>query len=188
MKKTISTSLLFWILFIASFSASAKLFDFEDLPDSASVTDQYVADGVSFANTIALTSGFSLNEIDYPPYSGKVVVGDDGNGPVEINFSNLTNNVSAYFTYSTQLTINVYGENSSFLGSINSATSSNLGSNTLISIAYQGIKRLQISGESPESFVMDNLQPVPEPDEYALFGVGFLAIYIRLGYHRRKLG
>jgi hypothetical protein len=47
--------------------ARATTIDFEGFPDSTIVTTQYP--GLTFSNTIILTSGISLNEFEFPPHS-----------------------------------------------------------------------------------------------------------------------
>ena len=64
---------------VAGRSANAATIDFEGFPDSTVLTSQYL--GLTFANTIVLTSGISLNEFELPPHSG-VNVASDNNGPV----------------------------------------------------------------------------------------------------------
>ncbi|MFZ4700788.1 MAG: hypothetical protein ACOYMG_12125 [Candidatus Methylumidiphilus sp.] len=186
MKKIITTS-LFCFLFIISFptfSASTTL-NFEGLADSAAVTNPY--SGITFSNTVALTAGFSLNQTDYPPHSGAGVVGDDGNGPMGIVFSNPADDVSAWFTFGSLLTINAYGANGSFLGSVNSGASNNFGSVVQIAMGYQGIGSLQIAGAVPGTFVMDDLSftssTVPIPAAVWMVGSALVGLF---GFMRKS--
>ena len=83
---------------LASANASAVSIDFETLADGAAVTNQFTGAGLTFSNAISLKAGFSLNELDFPPHSGSVVVSDDG-GPMTLLFSSPVTQVSAFFTY-----------------------------------------------------------------------------------------
>src|SRR5580704_9354121 len=82
--------------------ARATTIDFEGFPDSTILTTQYP--GLTFSNTIILTSGISLNEFEFPPYSG-VNVASDNNGPITIDFNEPITNFSGYFTYVEPLTL-----------------------------------------------------------------------------------
>ena len=59
--------LIFALLFVP-ITAQALTLDFEDLPDSTPVADQYVSLGV-FWNAGALTAGFNLLEWEFPARS-----------------------------------------------------------------------------------------------------------------------
>src|SRR5207249_704339 len=69
--------------------ARAAPIDFENLPDSQLVQDFYQARGLIFENAISLTAGFSLNEIDFPPHSGSIAIGDNA-APLALNFQQPT--------------------------------------------------------------------------------------------------
>lgn len=83
---------LFSLLALLTFAAPAILantIDFEGLPDSTNVTNQY--SGVIFSNAIILTTGISLNEFEFPPHSGTNVASDNG-GPLSITFASPVSN------------------------------------------------------------------------------------------------
>ncbi len=60
----------------SSAKASATTLNFEGFPGSTILTTQYP--GLTFSNTIILTSGISLNEFEFPPHSGVSVVSENG--------------------------------------------------------------------------------------------------------------
>src|SRR5208283_4167818 len=82
--------------------ANTIVIDFESFTDSEILTNQIP--GVTFTNTVVLTAGISLNEIDFPPHSGVNVVSDN-NGPVSISFATPVTEFAAYFTYVEPLTL-----------------------------------------------------------------------------------
>src|ERR1700722_13497991 len=82
--------------FLAASPAKATLIDFEGLPDSTVVTNQYA--GLLFSNAVILTAGFSLNEFEFPPHSGVNVLSDNG-GPISITFDGPVLSFSGFFTY-----------------------------------------------------------------------------------------
>lgn len=84
---------------------SGAVIDFESLGDLESVTGQFP--GLTFSSTISLTAGISLNEVDFPPHSGVVVVSDDG-GPIQIVFASPVLSFSGYFTYVVPLTVEAF--------------------------------------------------------------------------------
>jgi len=157
---------------------SATLLNFEDLTDQVLITSQYASTGVIFSNAIALTAGFSFNEIDFPPHSGQVVIGDDNGGiPMEFFFTTPVNDVSAWFTYSSPLTITAFDLTNIVLGTANSIGADNTGSSTQITLGFQGISRVTVSGETGNSFTMDDLRFVPEPTILELLGIGLLSTF-----------
>lgn len=179
----------------ASANALALSIDFETLADGAAVTNQFA--GVSFSNATALQAGFSLNEVDFPPHSGSVVVSDEG-GPMTLLFSSPVTQVSAFFTYVVpsplKLTLTAWDAFDAFLGSTLSAFSSNAalsgdpGSapNEFLQLAFAGIAKLTISGDpGGGSFVLDDLSftpkalPVPEPATAALTAIALAGLLAR---------
>lgn len=171
-------------LLLIPLEASALPMDFESLSDSTPVSNQLSAQGVTFGNTIALTSGFSLNEFNFPPHSGSVVIGDDGNGPLEIFFSGPANGISAWFTFGSGLTMTAFDSFGGQQGSLTTGVLSNLGSSMLIDMNFQNVYRLEIAGGVPSTFVLDDLSftianSVPEPTTLALLAIGLIGMAAR---------
>jgi len=131
---------------LCGFSVNAAYIDFEDIPDLTSVNDFYATNGIHFSNAISLTAGFSLNEFDYPPHSGSVAIGDDF-APIEMTFNGSASNISAYFTYGSQLTFSAYGTGGTLLGTFVNAGFDNLGVTELVSLGFSGVQSLTIAGE-----------------------------------------
>ena len=103
-----STRSSVWNVFLLAAAASGILqagsitIDFEGVPDSTILTNQN--SGLTFTNTIVLTSGISLNEFEFPPHSGVNVASDNG-APITIGFSSPITSFSGYFTYIEPLTL-----------------------------------------------------------------------------------
>ncbi len=167
--------------------AHAGLLDFEDLPDLAAVGAIYSTHGVHFTNAVSLTAGFSLNELDYPPSSGIVAIGDDL-APIDITFDSPAEDISAYFTYASQLTFTAYDAIGTIIGTYVNPGFENLGSTELISLAFTDVSSFTIAGEWDGSYIMDGLSftlsptGVPEPSTLLLAIAGFLGVYLP---HRR---
>lgn len=177
---------------LASANASAVSIDFETLADGAAVTNQFA--GVSFSNAIALKAGFSLNELDFPPRSGSVVISDDG-GPMTLLFASPVTQVSAFFTYAMPLTLTAWDAFDVALGSIlslfstNAALSGDPGSapNEFLELVFaSGITKLTVTGDAGGgSFVLDDLVftpkalPVPEPATAALTAIALAGLLAR---------
>jgi hypothetical protein len=177
---------------LASANASAVSIDFETLADGAVVTNQFA--GVTFSNATALKSGFSLNEVEFPPHSGSVVVFDDG-GPMTLLFSSPVTQVSAFFTYVAPLTLTAWDAFDVALGSVlslfstNAALSGDPGSapNEFLELAFaSGIAKLTVSGDAGGgSFVLDDLSftpttlSVPEPGTAALTAIALAGLLAR---------
>lgn len=177
--------MLSFAVVVASFTAIQAVavpleLDFEDLSDLTNADELYSTYGVHFNNAISLTAGFSLNEIDYPPSSGDVAIGDDL-APIEIIFDSPTDNIYANFTYGSQLTFSAYDAYGAVIGTYIHSYLENYGSSEKIDLNFTGISLLVISGEWTGSFIMDDFgfnstNAVPEPSTAILFGVGFLAL------------
>jgi hypothetical protein len=160
-------------------SAEATLIDFEGLPDLVSVNELYAAEGVHFSNAISLTAGFSLNEFDYPPSSGVVAIGDDF-APIEIRFDNLAYDISAFFTYASQLTFSAYGAGGALIGVYVNPGFDNLGSSEQIALNFFNVESLIIAGEFDGSYIMDDLgfTTVPAPGSGLFLLMGLLWIVV----------
>lgn len=177
---------------LASANASAVSIDFETLADGAVVTNQFA--GVTFSNATALKAGFSLNEVEFPPHSGSVVVFDDG-GPMTLLFSSPVTQVSAFFTYVAPLTVTAWDAFDVALGSVLSLFSTNAGlsgdpgsaPNEFLELAFaSGIAKLTVSGDAGGgSFVLDDLSfipttlSVPEPGTAALTAIALAGLLAR---------
>jgi len=146
-------------------TASAIPISFEDRSDAESITNQYA--GVQFVNATALVAGLSLNELSFPPQSGNVAVFDDG-GPLSLLFLDPVSSFSAFFTYTTALTITAFDDASNLLASVTSAFDNNTADggaagslpNELLqlNVANNAISRLVISGLiTGGSFVVDDV-------------------------------
>jgi len=174
--------------FAAASRVDAATIDFETLGDGVVLTTQFA--GLTFANTMALTAGISLNEFEFPPRSGTNVVFDNG-GAISIAFDAPQTSIGGYVTYLTPVTLTAFGTSDDILGSQTSAFSSNLalsgsaGSspNEFMTVAFaSGIGRVTIQGDfAGGSFVLDDLtfQPaamaVAEPSSLALVVSGLAA-------------
>ena len=167
----------------------ANTISFEGLTDSTILTTQY--SGVTFSNTIILTSGISLDEIDFPPHSGVNVVSDN-NGPITIDFSSPITSFSGYFTYTEPLTLDGFDASSDLVASATSAFPENFVSsgnppNELLELtSLTGISSVTITGDPlGSSFTLDDLSytsatsAVPEPNNLLLVVMATGAIYIR---------
>jgi hypothetical protein len=179
---------------LASANASAVSIDFETLADGSAVTNQFTGAGLTFSNAISLKAGFSLNELEFPPHSGSVVVSDDG-GPMTLLFSSPVTQVSAFFTYAMPLTLTAWDaldvllDSTLSLYSTNAALSGDPGSspNEFLQLAFaSGISKLTVTGDAGGgSFVLDDLSftptavPIPEPATAVLMAVALAGLLAR---------
>lgn len=172
----------------------AMTIDFEGLTDLTPVTNQYSSIGVDFSGATVLTAGISLNEFEFPPYSGSNIVFDDG-GPMTLAFNTPLLDFGAYFTYSTPLTLSFYDALNNLEGTVNSAFSNNTalsgdpGSspNEFLNFVWNsGISSVIIAGDpAGGSFTMDDLTAtsVPEPSTLLLLGSGVIGL---IGWRKRN--
>jgi hypothetical protein len=171
-----SISILFYPII-----SSADVVDFEKLSDSEIVTNQYA--GLSFTNAVALSSGLSLNDAEFPPYSGSNVAFDN-NGSMSITFSSQVKTVGGYFTYLEPITLIGYNDSNqpvattSSLFSTNTALTGDAGShpNEYLSVSFaSGISQVTIAGNpNGSSFALDNLTYVSSVDEPSILAMWLL--------------
>jgi hypothetical protein len=167
----------------------ATTITFEGFPDSTILTTQYP--GLTFTNTIILTSGISLNEFEFPPYSGTNVASDN-NGPITIDFSPPVTDFSGYFTYIEPLSLDGFNASNMEVASAASEFSDNdalfgdpgSSPNELIELSYAGgMSSVTITGDPlGGSFTMDDITyttATPEPRMLWLPILGLLAVASR---------
>lgn len=189
-----AATLLFALLSTANVFLAASI-NFDSLGDGEQVTNQFAGQGVSFQNAIALVSGISINEFEFPPLSNFNVVSDDG-GPLSVVFATPQTSVFAFFTYSQSITMHAYDSLNTALGAVSSAAGceSNLAlsgtqgctPNEQLSLSGIGaISRVTITGAvDGGSFVMDDFNftsdpsspEIPEPSSFILFAGGLAAL------------
>jgi len=173
MVRILSVLILAGALFQATPVLADFTLNFEALEDLDFVTNQYASYGVTFANALALEAGISLNEYDFPPHSGSVVISDDA-GPMRLDFSVPVTTISGYFTYVSPLTMSAYDSGDGLLASINSTYSENTTTsgnptNDFLDLTYLGgIHHVIIEGDPfGGSFTLDDLavSQVPVPPQ-----------------------
>jgi hypothetical protein len=171
----------------------ATTIDFEGFPDSTILATQYP--GLTFSNTIILTSGISLNEFEFPPYSG-VNVASDNNGPITIDFSTPITSFSGYFTYLEPLTlagynavdtqvasaVSDYSNNTACLGGPPCFGDPGSSPNEFIELSFAGgMSSVTITGDPlGGSFTMDDISytsSVPEPSSLPLVISGAFGLF-----------
>ena len=162
-------------------TAAPIVLDFESLSDLESVTTQLP--GLTFTETIALEAGISLNEFEFPPASGDLVVSDDF-GPIEILFTTPVTSFAGFFTYLVPLTVSAFSATDTLVDSASSLFATNLalsgdpGSspNELLEVSHApGISRVLIEGDPfGASFTLDDAryEVVPEPGTAVLLLLG----------------
>ncbi|MBP1694293.1 MAG: hypothetical protein H6Q37_2176 [Chloroflexi bacterium] len=157
---------------------NAAVIKFDDLYDQTPISTQYESLGIIFQNSTVLSSGISLNDFEFPPYSGTNVAFDDG-GAIAILFSNPIRSVSGFFTYLAPLTLVAFDESGVRVVSVMSAFSSNmaisgdLGSAPNEFIGLSGlvdVTKVVITGDpGGSSFVLDNLTFVDHKSKFLAF-------------------
>jgi hypothetical protein len=191
-----SPNLLAFAFLLSTFRLQANpiVIDFESFTDSTVLTSQI--SGLMFSNATVITAGITLNELEFPPHSGRNVVFDDG-GPISISFQSTETIVGGYFTYTVPLTLQGFDARGNALPAVNSRFSNNdalfgqPGSqpNEFLEVQSSGgISRLVITGDiSGTSFTMDDLTVQPVPEAPSL--VPLLTVLLALIWHglRRSL-
>jgi len=174
----------------ATFPAQAAVIDFESLVDGDLVTTQFA--GITFSGATVLTAGTTLNEFEFPPFSGVNVVVDDG-GPISISFDSPMGSVGGYFTYLEPVTLEAFDAANNLVASITSAFGTNMAlsgepgslpNEWLETVFPAGIASVVITGNAGGfSFVLDDFtyEPlgtavVPEPGSAPILLLGLASI------------
>jgi hypothetical protein len=191
--RQIMRTILHWVslvvLLLATVALKADTINFDSLSDSTIVTNQYL--GVTFANTIVLTAGISLNEFEFPPHSGNNVASDNG-GPMSISFATPVQSFGGYFTYAEPLTLDAFGTTNNLLLAVSSPFANNealsgvpgSSPNEFLQVSSAaGISLVTITGDpAGGSFTTDDAtynalsSPVPEPSSWCLLLLGALPV------------
>jgi len=156
--------------------------NFDAFADSTPLTTQFSSLGITFSEATVITAGESLNELDFPPYSGTNVAFDDGS-PIMLAFSLPASFVGAFFTYLEPLTIDAFDASHALVATTTSAFSANdvlsgNSPNEFLSVNAEGIAYVSITGDpAGASFTMDDLSfTVPEPETLTLLGIGITTL------------
>jgi hypothetical protein len=163
--------------------------DFEEFFDGDPITTELP--GLTFADTVILTTGISLNEFEAPPRSGFNVASDAG-GPILVKFDVPVPAVWAFFTYFVPVKMEVFDSADVLLGTatsafeINAALSGDPGSKPnekLFVTSDMGIASVRITGsEFGGSFAMDDFtygdppSDVPEPGTFLAGAIAALSL------------
>ena len=180
--------------------AAPVTLDFEALSEFESVTTQFP--GVTFSNATVLTAGSSLNEFEFPPFSGQNVVFDNG-GAMTVSFASAITSFSGYFTYAAPLTLTAFDASNNAIASVSSSFGSNLALSgepdsvpleRLSLSSATGFFSVLISGDAlGGSFVVDDVTfdtpstptPVSEPGTLSLLASGVVLFGCRRRRSRR---
>jgi len=174
-------------------ASAATVIDFERFNDGDILTSQIP--GLTFTNTIILSAGISLNEFEFPPYSGSNVASDNG-GPITIDFASPITNFSGYFTYLEPLAVTAFDASNiqvAYAASFFSSNDALFGDpgctpSEFLQVSFAaGIASVIIEADpNGSSFVMDDLSytsAVPEPSSLFLSLAGVASLLAL----RRKL-
>ena len=175
--------------FSTSVSAAPILIDFESFGDLEDLAGQFAADGIQFTGGTALLSGVlggSLNEFEFPPFSG-FAVASDLTGPIRIDFATGALIASGYFTYNSPVTMTAFS-GTAVVGSVTSQFTENYSginpANELLQLSIAGgMTHIVLSGAiAGGSFTLDDLfaetretgmpDPIPEPGTVGLLLLG----------------
>jgi hypothetical protein len=176
----------------------AFIIDFEDLPDSTPVTDQYSALGITFSGGVAAESGITLFELECPPHSGSKALLIDA-GPLTISFSSPVHEFGTYISYAAPLSLTFYDQQGDQIGTWSSLFSSNFGlsgdsgssPNELFTFRTTVGLSSVVFHISPDgnSYVLDDVSAssVPEASPLLFVVAGILSIYILTQSKRLRL-
>lgn len=142
-----------------------------------------------------LTAGISLDDLNFPPHSGKNVI-FDFEGPLSISFASDIFSLSGFFTYAAPLTLTAFDASNNVVGiatsrfSANFASSANPAPNELLQLVSSvGISSITVAGSaSGTSFVLDDFtydtepQAVPEPGTLTLLGAAVAGLALSRRY------
>lgn len=188
--QTLTLAISTFLLLIPA-QASIINIDFEGVVDGTDISSIYSSQGVTFNNSIVITAGISLNELEFPPHSG-LNAATDNFGPITLTFSSPVSAFSGFFTYAEPLTLVGYDSQNHPLVSSASAlaqnyTSSGNPTNEAIGIsAPSGIDHIIITGDpGGGSFVVDDIafdttivtSQTPEPSTLLCFAGGLGAVF-----------
>lgn len=170
-------SVLCYVSLRVAMDCHAATVTFDSLKDSDVVTNQFP--NMAFQNAVVLTAGLSLNEFEFPPFSGFNVVSSDNGGPITILLASPITTFGGYFTYLVPITLRAFNGANTEVASTASLFSNNLalsgvrGSrpNEFLQVAFAGgISRITITANvAGGSFTLDNAmdgasgEAVPEP-------------------------
>jgi hypothetical protein len=163
-RRTALWSLLAMAIVVTGSPALGAVIDFEGFADSTPLTTEIA--GLTFTNATVISAGISLNEFEFPPFSGTNVVFDDG-GPTTIAFAEPVFSVGGFFTYLVRLTMTAFDA----LGNPLDVDTSQFGSNLALSgepgsspneflevSSPSGISHVVIQGDAfGSSFTLDDL-------------------------------
>jgi hypothetical protein len=176
--------------------ANAYTINFDELTDLTPVTNQYNVLGVEFSGATVITAGISLNEFEFPPFSGSNVILDDAM-PMTVTFNTPVVEISAYFTYLMPVTVTAYNSLFSVVDMVTSSYFSNLalsgdpGSspNEFLQVAYSGgISYLEITGDpTGGSFTLDNFTVTTSVDEPGTMLLLMTGLIVLMWFKRNKL-
>lgn len=177
-------------------SAALVTIGFDDLYDLTPISTEYASFGLEFDHATVLSAGVSLNELEFPPYSGTNVAFDDG-GYMTVSFDGPVSSISGLFTYSVPIRLSAFDSSGTEVATVLSVFSSNmelsgdLGSspNELLQLTgLTDIRWIEVHGDPlGGSFTVDNLAITfaSEPGTASLV-LGSFAVIAALNSRRRS--